>query len=152
MEHEAEVVRKLLDRGIEVIEGSSINHDDYYSVKESAELLGVSTKTIRNRIQQGTLKAVFHSIGKGQSQYLILKSKINTATNTLEVVPLSRSVSLPALTASIRAEFQAENEALRAKIDELIQSQEETNKTLQELITAIQQGEKQKLPWYRKLW
>lgn len=148
-----DLLERVRRKGIEIIEGS-INKENYYSVKESAELLKVTTKTIRNRIESKSIKAFFHYAGVGQSQYLIPKNEINLAINSVDVVSFSRSISLPDLISNIRKEMQIENEQLKLKVNELIELQIESNKKieeLQELIKTSHDVQENKKPWYKRL-
>lgn len=148
-----DLLEKVRRKGIEIIEGP-IKREDYYSVKESAELLKVTTKTIRNRIESKNIKAYFHYLGVGQSQYLIPKDEINIAINSMDVVSFSRSISLPDLISNIRKEMQLENEELKFQVNELIQLQESNNKKieeLQDLIKELYEVKGSKQPWYKRI-
>lgn len=153
-----ELHRKLIELGIEIKQGA-IDRGEYYSVKEAAEILGVTTKTIRNRIEKKELLAVFHDIGVGQSQYLIPKSAVNMAVSTMEVVPLSRAVSVSEIVQAVKAQMMEENASLRSEMAEIKASQErieeslaERDKRLLEVIRAIQErDEKEKKPFW-KFW
>lgn len=154
----AEIESKLQQLGIEILEGA-IDRGEYFSVKEAAEMLSCTTKTIRNRIERKELKAVYHLIGIGQSQYLIPKKEINVAATTTEVVAVSRSVSLAEIRASIKAEMQeenallrSENAVLRAEIQEIKESQGRIEKllvrSLEKPVEAVPETQK---PWW-KFW
>lgn len=130
-------------KGIEIITGT-IERTDFYTIKEVSELLGVTTKTIRNRIERKDIPAKFHDIGKGQSQYLIPKSAIDIPSTATDVVPFSRQVSAPALVSEIISHLQEENKALKEQLSEI----QETQKKI--LLMLEEQREAQK-PWY-KFW
>lgn len=160
----AEIESKLQDLGIEIIEGS-IERAEYFSVKEAAQMLNCTTKTIRNRIDRKELKAIYHKIGIGQSQYLIPKAGINVATITTDVVPVSRAVSIGELKESIKAEIREENNILRREISELRMAQKEIvitqdrienflkerDEKLMQIIRERQHEQTQKRPWW-KVW
>lgn len=152
---------------MEVLQGD-INRDDYYSVRECAEILGVTTKTVRNRIEDKKLNAVWYDLGRGKSQWLILKTDIQAIIDEQEE-KLPRQISLPpALLAeikeSIKAEMRAENAQIRAELqavkDEVLAGQERIEKTLLErdarLLQAIRERQEErqqdsKNPWW-KFW
>jgi len=148
---------------MEVLQGN-INRDEYYSVRECAELLGVTTKTIRNRIEDKKLNAVWYDLGRGKSQWLILKTDIQAIIDTHEE-KLPRPISLPpAIMDEIKAHFNAQNEGLRAEIqsikDEVRAGQERLEKSLLErdekLMQVIRERQQEKQeqaekPWW-KIW
>jgi plasmid maintenance system antidote protein VapI len=78
---------------MEILQGS-INREDYYSVKECAEILGVTTKTIRNRIDCKKINAIWYEVGKGQSQWLIYKDLIKAIIKNKES-KISNAISIP---------------------------------------------------------
>ena len=53
-------------KGMEVLQGD-INREDYYSVRECAEILGVTPKTIRNRIEDKKLNAINTGLPKNNT-------------------------------------------------------------------------------------
>jgi len=155
-----ELPKKLTEKGIELIEGA-VDKSNYYSVKEAAEVLGVTTKTIRNRIDNKTLIAIFHDIGPGQSQYLIPKSSIDIPTTiTKDVVQLSRAISVPELVQSIkgqlREEFAAEFSAIKTGQEEIKANQAQIVLAIKErdekLIAAIRERQEQKKKSWWQLW
>lgn len=109
-------------KGIEIITGT-IERRDFYTIKEVSELLGVTTKTIRNRIERKDIPAKFHDVGKGQSQYLIPKTAIDIPSTATDVVPFSRQVSAPALVTEIVKHLQEENKMLREEIADIKEMQ-----------------------------
>ncbi|MBP1616026.1 MAG: hypothetical protein H6Q13_3474 [Bacteroidetes bacterium] len=155
-----ELPKKLTERGIKVIEGA-VDKAEYYSVKEAAEILGVTTKTVRNRIEGKVLLAVFHDVGPGQSQYLIPKSSVNIPTTiTKDVVALSRAISVPELIQSIkgqiREEFAAEFSAIKEGQEELKAGQarlesviKERDEKLMETVRNIQALKERSSFWSR---
>lgn len=142
-------------KGMEVLQGD-INREDYYSVRECAEILGVTPKTIRNRIEDKKLNAIWHDLGRGKSQWLILKSDIDTLTASHEE-KLPRQISLPsAFMEEIKAQIRAENEILRAEIQEVKQTQERIEKSLLErdekLLTVIRERMEERQEQSKKAW
>ena len=150
---------KLQRLSIKILEGA-IERNQYYSVKEAAEILKVTTKTIRNRIEKKEIVAVFHQVGIGQSQYLIPKEALNIAASTTDVVSFSRTVSVPEIIAAVQTQvreelssLRAENDALRSEVKEVRDSQERMEKMLQEQSEALSKAIEGKLskPWW-KIW
>lgn len=108
---------------MEILQGA-VNRDDYYSVKDCAGILGVTTKTIRNRIDDKKLHAVWNEIGKGQSQWLIPKEVIRAIVD--KEVSNSRQISIPNNSMDeIKAQIRAENEAIRQELAEMRMAQQE---------------------------
>jgi len=148
---------------MEVLQGD-INRDEYYSVRECAELLGVTTKTIRNRIEDKKLNAVWYDLGRGKSQWLILKADIQAIVESKDS-KIPAPISLPpALLDEIKAHFNAQNEGLKAEINslrgEVRAGQERLEKSLLErdekLMQVIRERqhekqEKAENPWW-KIW
>ena len=143
---------------MEILQGA-VNREDFYSVKECAEILGVTTRTIRNRIERKELSAFWNEIGKGQSQWLIPKKDIAAIVD--KEVSAVRDVSLPnrVLIEEIKARFaeensflRAENAALREEIRAVRESQGRIEKLLiQSLEKPVEMVETPVKPWW-KVW
>lgn len=125
---------------MEILQGA-INREDYYSVKECAEILGVTTKTIRNRIEDKRLQAVWYEIGPGQSQWLVSKEVIKAIVD--KEVSTSRSVSIPtippALIDEIKIQLRAENDTLRRELAEIRMAQMEIAATQTQIEKTLQE-------------
>ena len=104
---------------MEILQGA-IKRDEYFSVKETAEILGVTTKTIRNRIEKKQLSAVWYEVGKGQSQWLIPKEEIATIVDR-GISKENGQLSIPQITfiEAIKAQLKADNDILREENDML---------------------------------
>jgi hypothetical protein len=112
---------------MDILQGA-INRDDYYSVKECSEILGVTTKTIRNRIDDQRLAAVWYEIGPGQSQWLIAKETIKALVDNDGKI--SRDLSVPsALINAVKAQIKAENEARMAENAQIREELREVRET-----------------------
>jgi len=96
-----------------------VSMEGYYSVKEAAERLGCSTKTIRTRIKNQTLEAVWEDRGRGMSQWWIPAAAINSATSTIEVVPVVKPLTTTEVRALFKEAVQEELEPLRGEIQNL---------------------------------
>ena len=125
---------------MEILQGA-INREDYYSVKECAEILCVTTKTIRNRIEDKRLQAVWYEIGPGQSQWLVSKEVIKAIVD--KEVSTSRAVSIPtippALIDEIKAQLRAENDVLRQELAEIRMAQMEIAATQTQIEKTLQE-------------
>ena len=67
--------------------------EGFYSIKQAARAMRVSTKTIRNRIADKELPAVWEDRGAGMSQWWIPMAAIQAAATTVEVIPITRQLS-----------------------------------------------------------
>ena len=135
---------KVTDKGVEIVEGT-IERSDFYTIKEASELLGVTTKTIRNRIERKDIPAKFHLIGKGQSQYLIPKGAIDVPSTATDVVPFSRAVSAPALVSEIVKQLQEENQTLKNELKAIKETQNQI------LLLLERSEKKEKKSWLKRL-
>jgi len=89
----------------------AINTDDYYSVKEVAEILKVSDQTVKRRIKTKEYKAIQQELPGKQYRWMIPKSQIQVATQTIDTVPMTRAVTVEAL-----------QEAMRDTIDQAVEN------------------------------
>lgn len=65
---------------------------DKLTIKQAAQALGVSAQTIRRRISKGELPATKEMTDFGE-MWFIPASAVEASTHTLEVVPLTRSIT-----------------------------------------------------------
>lgn len=93
--------------------------DGHYSVKQTAEILKISTKTVRNRIASKELPAVWEDRGKGMSQWWIPMEAVNVATTTIEVVPMTRQLTPLELKETFKSAIKEEIEPLKLEITQL---------------------------------
>lgn len=136
--------------GKEILQGD-IKREEYYSIKEAAKVLGVTDRTIRNRIDAKTLPAVWYDAGIGKSQWLI---PIAAAIGN-DVTPLPRRFSLTEIKLALKEEIRQE---LKQELDEIKHAQirienaiNERDKKLIESIRLLQEKhiKTQEKPWYR---
>ena len=144
---------------MEILQGNVIR-DEYYSVRECAEVLGVNPKTIRNRIESKKIPAIWHEQGKGLSCWLIPKDAIDTIIESSEVVS---TVPIPMnIIDELKAIVRAENDNIRLELKELRQevrqSQERLEKSLNdrdvklmETIRTMQEVKQQPKSFWQKL-
>ena len=76
-----------------------------YSVKETAELLGISESGVRRRIQKGVIKAEKVS-NKYGTEYRILSSSIFPASQTIDVVKVENTLTLDDFRQAIQDEIE----------------------------------------------
>lgn len=133
---------------------------EFCSVKEAAEFLGVSTKTVRNRIAAKTLPAGWNEIGRGKSQWLIKRSDLEAAKAAegaiVEAVKrgevAASSHRRPAQLELFKAIMKQENDTLREELQAIRQSQERLERLLIEKDEQLRALiEERKKPWW-KVW
>ncbi|ADQ42068.1 DNA binding domain protein, excisionase family (plasmid) [Caldicellulosiruptor acetigenus I77R1B] len=134
---------------------------DKLTIKEAAQALGVSEKTIRRMIKDGRLKASLEKSVYGQ-QYYIPKSEIDNAVQIVEAVKVKKEYSVEELAVAISnylserdkklvealeilnqkiEKIQKENQQLK---EELLKLQEEHFRKIDEKLTQWRQENKKK--------
>lgn len=93
--------------------------DGHYSVKQTAEILKCSTKTVRSKIVNKTLPAVWEDRGKGMSQWWIPMEAVNIATSTIDVIPVTRQLTPLELTETLKSAIREEIAPLKDEISQL---------------------------------
>lgn len=94
---------------------SVIDTSKYYSVKEAAQVLGLSDKTVRRRLDKGEIEGIWHEVKPGLSCWLIPKDSIRVSTTTLDTIPLTRAVSLAEVVQAVKAQMREENALILAE-------------------------------------
>lgn len=130
-----------------------IERGEYYSVKETSERLGLSTKTVRNYIENKKLDAVWWEQGKGLSMWLIPRKSV-------EAIIESRVSTVPTIPSALADELKAlrrDNEATNARLAAIEQSQQRIETALKDrdtlLLQAIRerQNESKEKSWLARL-
>ncbi|VBB08446.1 Hypothetical protein LUCI_3752 [Lucifera butyrica] len=127
---------------------------DHYNIKQAAEVIGVSTKTVRKRIQSGELPAVWEDRGKGMSQWWIPMGAVQAAATTLEAIPVTRHLSPVEVAQMIQ---NAVREAVQQELENFREDMEirsdQRDKKLMEAIRAIQEERRNQSakPWWKKM-
>jgi len=89
------------------------------SIKEAAEMLGVSERTVRRRIKDGSLPAK-KKMGQYGQQWFILSSAIKTTQEITDVVEVKRRHDAQALSLAVVKAFdevvKSELEAMKAEV------------------------------------
>lgn len=145
---------KGVGKTMEILQGGH-DRDEFLSVKEAAEILGVTPKTIRNRITDGRIAAVWNEVGKGKSQWLIPKDVIHAdTTSAVEQVARVDQAQPVLFVEELKALFRAENESLRQELKAIQEKQErleslviEKDEQLRQLIEQQKEGRR----WW-KFW
>lgn len=108
-----------MDKLYNVSKGVNImSIDEFLTVKEAAEQLGVSDKTIRRRIAKGDLKAELKESPYGH-QYFIPKTEINTAQQIIDVVKVKKEYDIQELAISLSAYLEERDASLIEITNEL---------------------------------
>lgn len=116
-------------------------NNEYVTVKEAAEMLRVSDKTIRRRIQKGELKAELMNSPYGQ-QYFIKKDQINNALQIIDVVQVKKEYDLQELALSLSDYMEKRDSALIKTISDLtdeVRKLQEDNSNLQQQLKSEQE-------------
>ena len=129
-----------------------------YTIAEAADLLGLSTKTIRRRIKQGEIPATLEP-GPYGDQYIIPAAAIDTAQEIIDVVQVHRPTDATTLALVITQAMDERDKGLQDEITQLRQQVEELTKTLQErdrqlveqLREALDEQRTAKRPWWKRL-
>lgn len=114
-----------------------MSNEDWLSIPEAAQALGVSTKTVRRRIQKGDIPAE-KVLGPYGLQYQIPAHAISTAQKIMEVVRVERPTDPRTLGLVVAEAIKRENQALR---DEVAALRTELEKTRREIAAALQSDE-----------
>ena len=134
------------------------NRKEYCSVKEAAGILGVTTKTIRNRIADGRIRAGWNEIGVGKSQWLIKRSDLVELKAAEEAAKMGKSVvassepTHPAQLETFTALLEEKTAAMQEELQAIRQSQERLERLLIEKDEQLRALiEEKKRPWW-KVW
>jgi excisionase family DNA binding protein len=116
-----------------------------YTIKEAAELLDVSTSTVRRRIKSNELKAEKKSSPYGK-QYFIPASEIDVAAAENEIIELrkvNKNIQVDDLVDKILEESEKKNREIvdqaAGDIKDLINQQQKTINILSDQLEKMQQ-------------
>lgn len=115
--------------------------EGFLTIKETAESLGLSTKTIRRRIQKGELRAELKDSVYGQ-QYFIPEGEINTAKQIIDVVKVRNEYDVQELAITLAQYLKERDERLEESIKKLetcVDSLREDNSKLREEVLKAQE-------------
>lgn len=134
--------------------------EEFLSIEQVAEQLGISTATVRRRIKKGEVEAVKRP-GPYGDQYYIPSNEVTTAQEITDVVPVVRQFNAQELAVYISQAIRRENEDLHQEIKELRQelanfkqnqeekAQDRDNRIVSQIRDLMEK--KQKNPWW-KFW
>ena len=128
--------------------------ENHYTVKQAAEILGCSTKTVRSRIASKELFATWEDLGRGMSRWQIPCSIIDTPSD-IQTIPLSKpltsteigNVVHAAVQSAVQGVIQTELRQLR---DDMEARADQRDEKLMQVIRVLQENKKQ-LPWWKKI-
>jgi MerR family copper efflux transcriptional regulator len=126
-----------------------------YTISEAADLLGLSTKTIRRRIKQGEIPATLEP-GPYGDQYIIPAEAIDTAQQIVDVVRVDRPTDPMTLALVITQALDERDKGLQDEIAQLRQQVETLTRALDErdrqLVEQLQEALLQdRQPWWKRL-
>lgn len=131
---------------------------EYLTIEQVAKVINRSEQTVRRMIKNGKLKAELRDSPYGK-QYMIPSSEVNASHAIVDVVNISRAVSLPEIINAVTAKLIEENASIRKELEEIKETQNriesainERDKKLMEIIRERQKDEQNKIhPWW-KFW
>lgn len=130
-----------------------------YTIAEAAEVLNLSTKTIRRRIHKGELPATLED-GPYGDQYIIPAVAIDTAQEIVDVVKVNRPTDATTLALVITQALDERDKGLQDEIMQLRQQVETLTRALDErdrqLVMELKQTldeerEVTRKPWWKRL-
>ncbi len=106
--------------------------EGYLTINEVAERLGISSRTVRRRIKEGTIPAELRAGNYGQ-QYFIPASFINTAQEITDVIEVKRKHDVQTLTTAISGIMEAQNQELKEELSAIRAELASTRELLEQL-------------------
>lgn len=116
-------------------------NEEFLTIREAAQILNVSEKTIRRRIQKGELTAELHDSPYGP-QYFISKEQINRAYQIIEAIQVKKEYSLQDLAITLATYMEKRDSALLESVNELkneVRKLQEENSNLQQQLKSEQE-------------
>jgi len=130
---------------------SQMDSSQLLTIEQVSKVINRSEQTVRRMIKSGKLKAELMDSPYGK-QYMIPSSEVKASYTTMEVIPLSRPVSVPALVEEVAAKVAEENAKLHKEIAELKTSQAELLATQKNILRLLQeQSLKTDNPWWKRI-
>lgn len=118
--------------------------EGYYTIKEAAERLGVSERTVRRRIKDDSLPAK-KMLGQYGQQWFIPVQAIETAQEITEVVEVKRSHDVQALTLAIVQALESRDNAMKAELEALTAEVAAGKEQMEQLRSELEWREKELL-------
>jgi excisionase family DNA binding protein len=120
--------------------------EGYLTIKEAARRLGISERTVRRRIKDGSLPAELKQGDYGQ-QYFIPADVIETAQVITDVVEVKRVHDGQALSMAIVRAMEERDKALEGELIAMREELAATREALEDLKNEISQ--QQRRPWWK---
>jgi len=121
--------------------------DKYCSIKQAAEILGVSEATLRRKVKRGQVKAELVQ-GLYGPEYRVERASLYPSSSVTEVVRVEQALSLDDIRMVIEGVYANGNALLIAKIDEQAQIIMDMQEQLAELDKKLQN---KKESWWNRL-
>lgn len=118
----------------------------YLTVREAAEQLGISEKTVRRRIKNGSLPAELKQGDYGQ-QYFIRADAIETAQAITDVVEVKRVHDVQALSMAVVQALDERNKTLESELATIREELAATREALQKLQETLTQQQRPRAWW-----
>jgi excisionase family DNA binding protein len=122
------------------------NVQGYLTVREAAEQLGISEKTVRRRIKNGSLPAELKQGDYGQ-QYFIPADAIETAQAITDVVEVKRVYDVQALSMAVVQALDERNKTLESELATIREELAATREALQKLQETLTQQQRPRAWW-----
>jgi len=138
--------------------------EGYFDIKQAAEKLGISTRTVRRYIKTGRLSA--HKVKSPYGEvWVIPEEEVNTAQEITDVVSVKREYDVKDLALAINQYLNQRDKKLDKKLDQIMarldrmeqlviereKRLKERDQKLMECIRKIQGKDQQKKPWWKKI-
>ena len=120
--------------------------EGYLTIKEAARRLGISERTVRRRIKDGSLPAELKQGDYGQ-QYFIPADVIETAQVITDVVEVKKVHDGQALSMAIVRAMEERDKALEGELIAMREELAATREALEDLKNEISQ--QQRRPWWK---
>jgi|CZCA01.1.fsa_nt_gi excisionase family DNA binding protein len=120
-----------------------------YNIAEAAEMLGISKRTVRRRIQKGELPADLEE-GPYGPEYRIPAEAITTAQEIVDVVRVERPTDPQTLAMIVVRALEERDRCLQEEITELRREVTELTQALENYRKAVEAPKKRwRWPWER---
>lgn len=121
--------------------------EDFYDLKQSAEVLQVSTATVRRRLKKGELQGIKHDVGFGE-QFFLNKDQFSVAEHIIQVVDVHKTYDLKEFALSLNVLLDERDADLKKDMrlikevvaEQLISAVESMDKMTEELGTVKEQN------------
>lgn len=131
--------------------------EEFLSIEQVAEQLGISAATVRRRIKKGEVEAIKRPGPYGDQYYIPSNEVTTTAQEITDVVPVDRKFNAQELAGFISLAIRKENEDLHQEIKELRQELAKFKKDQEEkaqdrdawIVAQLREMTEHKKPWWQ---